>query len=57
MEKENEILTDDQLKDVSGGSQRLSMTSDSCKGRTQRECNAPIFRPVCIWEGGECVGR
>ena len=57
MENDKEILTDDQLKGISGGSQCLPMTQNPCKNRTPLQCKAPNVIELCIWSDGKCVRR
>ena len=56
MEKDKEILTDDQLKDISGGSQSVSIIQTGCELKSLRECNDPRFKGKwCIWKDGRCI--
>ena len=48
--KENIILTDEQLKEVAGGYGEDYMSS-LCKQFNMRECAKHLF---CIWENGRC---
>ena len=57
MDNDKEILTDDQLKGISGGSQCLPMTQNPCKNRNPLECIAKNVQHLCVWENGRCVRR
>ena len=51
--KENIILTDEELKEVAGGVQN-SLTTTCSTQKTQLGC---MKRIICEWKDGECVRK
>ena len=49
----NTVLSDDQLKDVSGGVM-INVIMTSCSNKTQTECKR---LPDCVWKDNKCVRR
>ena len=47
-------LTDEELKEVTGGAQCLPFVKTCLSHSTILECSK---RPQCIWENGKCVVR
>ena len=52
-EKENVIITDDELKDVSGGAMSFPMGSCLSFGNAEK-CKAV---PACVWKNGKCTHK
>jgi hypothetical protein len=52
-ENKNTVLSDDQLKDVTGGALFNNVLSD-CTYKTQTVCRKS---PECVWKNNQCVSR
>ena len=50
-EKENVIITDDELKDVSGGAMSFAMGGCWSFGNAEK-CKA---MPACVWKNDKCT--